>query len=81
MGVEEITKLHKFMASPFKQEIELQKVDHAAGFTTLRIRIREGKRFTVFDIDARTAALWGDALADFARAQAAEAEGDLKSAG
>jgi hypothetical protein len=33
------------------------------------LRIREGKRFTVFDIDAVTAARWGNALTDWARRQ------------
>jgi hypothetical protein len=35
----------------------------------LRVRIREGRRFTVFDIDARTAADWGEALLAWGRAQ------------
>jgi hypothetical protein len=65
--MEEITKLDKFTSSPFRQEIELQHVDHEAGFSTLRVRIREGKRFTVFDIDAATAEHWGQALLDWAK--------------
>ncbi|MDA8095187.1 MAG: hypothetical protein M0T84_15025 [Betaproteobacteria bacterium] len=72
--MEEITRLQKFTATPFKQEIELQRVDHAAGFTTLRIRIREGKRFTIFDVDEATALHWGEALADWARSQARAGE-------
>ena len=52
------------------QRIELQQVDHAAGgMSLLRIRIREGRRFTVFDIDPQTAARWGGAMQDWARAQ------------
>ncbi len=65
--MEEITKLDKFTSSPFRQEIELQHVDHEAGFATLRVRIRESKRFTVFDIDAATAKHWGLALLDWAK--------------
>ncbi|MDA8381704.1 MAG: hypothetical protein M0037_01265 [Betaproteobacteria bacterium] len=72
--MEEITRLQKFAATPFKQEIELQRVDHAAGFTTLRIRIREGKRFTIFDIDEATALHWGEALTDWARSRAQTGE-------
>ena len=67
--MEEITKLDKFLSTPFRQEIELQHIDHAAGFSTLRVRIREIKRFTVFDIDAATAEHWGKALLDWAATQ------------
>lgn len=70
--MEQIAKLDKFLASPFKQEIELQQVEHEAGFTTLRVRIREQKRFTVFDIDAPTARQWGQALLAWAESQAPE---------
>lgn len=63
------TKLDKFTASPFRQEIELQQIDHEADFTTLRVRIREKSRFTVFDIDAATAAHWGRAMMAWAQTQ------------
>lgn len=64
--MEQVTQLDKFVASPFRQEIELQHVEHSAGFYTLRIRIRERSRFTIFDIDAVTAARWGQALLGWA---------------
>lgn len=64
--MEQVTKLDKFTASPFRQEIELQHVEHSAGFYTLRIRIRERSRFTIFDVDAVTAAKWGQSLLDWA---------------
>lgn len=67
--MEEITSLDKFLSTPFRQEIELQHVEHAAGFSTLRVRIREIKRFTVFDIDAATAEHWGKALLDWVATQ------------
>jgi hypothetical protein len=39
-----------------QQEIELQQIEHAeGGMPLLRMRIREGKRFTIFDIDPVTA--------------------------
>lgn len=69
LGMEEITQLDKFTASPFRQEISLQRVDHEAGFTTLRVRIRELKRFTVFDIDEHTAEHWGRAMLEWAETQ------------
>ena len=55
--------LAKLRAPLGGQEIELQQVDHeAGGMSLLRTRIREGSRFTVFDIDPHTAAAWGEAL-------------------
>lgn len=52
------------------QEIELQQLDHdAGGMSLLRTRIREGSRFTVFDVDPVTARLWGEALLAWARSQ------------
>lgn len=53
------------------QEIELQQVDFVdGGLPLLRTRIRERSRFTVFDIDPATAREWGEALLEWARAQA-----------
>ncbi len=53
------------------QEIELHSVDFGTGGTPfLRVRIREGRRFTVFDIDAGTAADWAGAMAAWAAANA-----------
>ncbi|MGE0312321.1 MAG: hypothetical protein AB7P21_11965 [Lautropia sp.] len=50
------------------QTIELQQVDFAAGgIALLRTRIREGRRFTVFEVDAATALAWGEALVGWAR--------------
>ena len=52
------------------QEIELQDLVHeAGGMRLLRVRIREGARFTVFDIDASTARRWADAMTQWAAAQ------------
>lgn len=54
------------------QEIELQEVRHdAGGMALLRIRIREGKRFTIFDIDAGSAREWAQAMLRWADTQAA----------
>jgi hypothetical protein len=52
------------------QKIELQQIEFdAGGMPLLRTRIREGSRFTVFDIDPLTAERWGRALLDWARTQ------------
>ena len=57
-----------------RQRIELAQVDFAAGgMRLLRVRIREGHRFTVFDVDPGTAAEWGRAMQDWARAQDGDA--------
>ncbi len=45
------------------QQIELQQIDHAeGGMSLLRVRIREGKRFTIFDIDPATAQHWSGVM-------------------
>ena len=51
------------------QEIAMHPMDLVAGgLPMLRVRIREGRRFTVFDIDPGTAATWGEALLAWGRA-------------
>jgi hypothetical protein len=62
----EIQPLEKFTASPYRQDIELQHVIHRADYVTLRVRIREMKRFTIFDIDEQTARQWGEAMLKWA---------------
>lgn len=77
MAMEKTTKIDKFTSTPFRQEIELHHVDHEAGFSTLRVRIRELKRFTIFDIDVHTAEHWGRAMLEWAESRKNE-EGVLK---
>ncbi len=68
-----LTDLAKLRVPMGGQEIELQQVDYAVGgMSLLRTRIREGRRFTVFDIDPATAAQWGEALTRWAQSQDAE---------
>jgi hypothetical protein len=56
------------------QQIELHQIDFAAGgLSMLRVRIREGRRFTVFDIDPATAVAWGEALQSWGRSRAGSA--------
>ena len=53
------------------QQLELQQVDYAhGGISLLRIRLREGRRFTVIDIDPVSARQWGEAMVGWARDQA-----------
>jgi len=76
--MDEFIDLDKFLATPYRQEIELQQINHEAGFSTMRVRIREVKRFTIFEIDKETAQHWGNALLDWAKFQE---QGVTKSAG
>ena len=68
--MEQDTRLMKLKAPLGGQEIELHQVEYSGGgMALLRVRIREGKRFTVFDIDPETAQQWGEAMAAWAAAQ------------
>jgi hypothetical protein len=52
------------------QLLELQEIVHAEGaMPLLRVRIREGKRFTVLDIDPASARRWGEAMVAWAGRQ------------
>ena len=65
-----VTPLDKLRVPLGGQEIELQQIDfEAGGMSLLRPRIREKSRFTVFEIDAQTAAAWGQALLRWADSQ------------
>ncbi|MBI3901850.1 MAG: hypothetical protein HY306_02735 [Nitrosomonadales bacterium] len=64
------TTLDKFRIPLGNQEIELQQIDHAdGGMSLLRIRIREARRFTIFDIDPATALHWSEVMRSWAEAQ------------
>ena len=61
-----VTPITRLTAPLGGQDIELQQVDYRhGGLSLLRVRIREGRRFTVFDIDAATAAAWGQAMLEW----------------
>lgn len=65
-----VTPLARLRAPLGGQEIELQQIDYViGGMSLLRIRIREGRRHTVFDIDAATAGAWADAMLQWSRAR------------
>lgn len=50
------------------QRIELQEIDYqTGGIALLRVRIREGQRFTVFDIDPESARRWGEEMLAWSR--------------
>ena len=73
----QINGLAKFKVPLGGQDIELQQIDHVeGGMSLLRIRIREGKRFTIFDIDPDTARLWANTMLEWADTQNATTNGD-----
>ena len=65
-----ITELGTIKVPLGGQQIELQQIDHAeGGMSLLRVRIREGKRFTIFDIDPATATQWAATMQQWAGTQ------------
>ena len=68
----QINELAKFKVPLGGQDIELQQIDHVeGGMSLLRIRIREARRFTIFDIDPDTARHWAKIMQDWADTQPA----------
>lgn len=62
--MDNITSLDKFRVPLGNQEIELQQIEfEAGGVPMLRLRIREHRRFTIFDIDPVTAKHWAEVMA------------------
>ena len=63
----EIVSLARFTVPLGQQEIEVQQIEHVeGGMPLMRLRIREGKRFTIFDIDPVTAGALGAVLQQWA---------------
>ena len=70
----EITPLDKIRLPFGGQEIEFQHLTHeSGGVPFLRIRIRESKRFTIFDVDPVSAQKWADLMQAWARDHAGDA--------
>jgi len=61
MNNEEIRSLGKFDA-PFGKEVEMLDVTMENNVRLLRVRIREGSRFTTMDLDPVTAKHWGEQM-------------------
>ena len=77
-----LTELAKLRVPLGGQEIELQQIDYAVGgMSLLRLRIREGKRFTVFDIDPATARQWGEEMIRWAQDQDQDQDQDQTQGG
>ena len=57
--------------APFGKEVRVEEVEYDNGFRLLRMRIREGRRFTVIDLDHQTASHWGGLLSSWGASRAA----------
>jgi len=62
---ETVSALDSFPA-PYGRQVTLDEVEHDSGLRMLRLRIREGSRFTVMDIDQATAARWAGVMSSWA---------------
>jgi len=62
---ETVAEIEQFHA-PYGREIRLHDVSYETGLKLLRITIKEGRRITVIEIDAETAAHWSRSMADWA---------------
>ena len=65
MSEETVVPLDKFDA-PYGRNIILEGVEYESGLRILRLRIREGNRFTILDLDENTARHWGAAMCSWA---------------
>jgi hypothetical protein len=63
--MDHIIPLHK-IAAPYGREVALERVEYESGMVLLRIKIREGRRHTILEIDRDTAWQWGSGLLAFA---------------
>jgi len=69
----EITPIDKLRLPFGGQEIEFQNFIHeSGGVPFLRIRIRENKRFTIFEVDPTSAQKWADIMQAWAKEHAGE---------
>lgn len=66
-GEAEVTTLGTIEA-PWGKQITVQALHFRSGLTLARLRIREGRRFTVLDVDGPTAASLSAMLAEALRA-------------
>jgi hypothetical protein len=57
------------LAAPFGREVRLDEVRFESGMRLLRVTVREGKRITQLDIDAKTAHAWADVMNQWATRQ------------
>ena len=52
--------------APYGRKVKLEAIEYASGLRMLRLRIREGSRFTVMELDEATARRWIAAMGSWA---------------
>jgi hypothetical protein len=57
------------MNAPYGKELVIQTVTYEGGMQLLRLRIKEGKRFTMLDLDPDTAAKLSAVMSDWQEQQ------------
>jgi hypothetical protein len=57
MSEETVAPLDEFDA-PYGRKVKLEAVEYESGMRMLRLRIREGNRFTVMELDEAAARRW-----------------------
>ena len=60
------------LGAPWGKTLEMREIEYDGGLTMLQVRIREGRRITILDLDTGAATRLGDALAAWAASQSAE---------
>jgi hypothetical protein len=68
MRDEEQNLIEEFDA-PYNRKIKLESIIHESGMVMLRMHIREGRRFTIMDLDAETAKKLGQHILTWAEAK------------
>ncbi len=63
---DEVVATLDHFAAPYGRQVTLESVEYESGLNLLRIRIREGNRFTTMDIDADTAVRWATVMSAWA---------------
>jgi hypothetical protein len=55
---------------PYGKEVKVEEIVYEGGMKLLRLRLREGKRHTVIELDPDSAGKWADILGPWAKANA-----------
>ncbi len=66
--IEEVVTERSEHKLPYGRTIALHNVAHESGMQMLRLTIREGRRFTIVELDKESAARLGGDLSGWARA-------------
>lgn len=65
MNNDEQSLIEEFEA-PYNRTVKIENVAHESGMQMLRLHIREGRRFTIMDLDKETALKMGKCLLTWA---------------